>query len=113
MKKVLLLTLCLITLPVFAEYKNLNEYFEYLPNAVHKNWTPYKANKDYEVNVQFRLHKNGEISELQVVESTNADANTSALKAVKSGAPYEKLPASFTADSVKAQVQLKYIKHND
>ena len=109
MKKILLL-MCLVSLPVFAEYKNLNEYFEYLPNAVHKSWTPYKANKDYEVNVQFRLHKNGEISELQVVDSTNVNANTSALKAVKNGAPYEKLPASFTADSVKAQVQLKYIK---
>lgn len=107
MKKIFLF-MCLITIPVFAEYKNLNEYFEYLPNVVHKNWIPYKAKEDYEVNVQFRLYKNGEISELKVVESTNLNANNSAIQAVKNGAPYDKLPVGFKADSVKTQIQLKY-----
>ena len=39
----------LLVTQVFADeqkFENLNQYFEYLPNAVHKNWTPYKANSD-------------------------------------------------------------------
>ena len=35
----------LLVTQVFADeqkFENLNQYFEYLPNAVHKNWTPYK-----------------------------------------------------------------------
>ena len=90
MKKILVL-LSLIALPVFAAeshyqkgapIENLNQYFEYLPNAVHNNWTPYKANEDYEVTVQFRVKKNGEITEPFIVNSTNKNANAAVLNAV-------------------------------
>ena len=109
MKKVFIL-FCLLTLPAFAEFNNLNEYFQYLPNAVHKNWTPYKSDKDYEVTVQFKVKKNGEIAELNVVNSTNEKANASVLNAVKTGAPYAPLPSKYPGESVKAQVELKYMK---
>ncbi len=94
-----------------AEIQNLNQYFEYLPNAVHNNWTPYKANSDYEVTVQFRVKKNGEITAPVIVKSTNEKANASVLNAVKSGAPYKPLPAKFPGDSVNTQVELRYIKN--
>lgn len=93
------------------EIQNLNQYFEYLPNAVHKNWTPYKANTDYEVTVQFRVKKNGDITEPVIVKSTNEKANASVLNAVKTGAPYKPLPAKFSGDSVNTQVELRYIKN--
>ncbi len=93
------------------EMQNLNQYFEYLPNAVHNNWTPYKANSDYEVTVQFRVKKNGEITAPVIVKSTNEKANASVLNAVKSGAPYKPLPAKFPGDSVNTQVELRYIKN--
>ena len=116
-----LIYLFLISLPVFAEensfttkatgqIENLNQYFEYLPNAVHKNWTPYKANEDYEVTVQFRVMKNGEITEPFIVNSTNKNANAAVLNAVKSGAPYKPLPLKFSGNSVNTQVLLKYMK---
>ena len=85
MKKLLIL-LSMLTLPIFAadnvqmpttpvkQVATLNQYFEYLPNAVHNNWTPYKANQDYEVTVQFRVKKNGEITEPFIVNSTNKNA---------------------------------------
>lgn len=108
MKKCLILFV-MLTFPVFAgEIQNLTQYFEYLPNAVHKNWVPYKANSAYEVTVQFRVKKNGEISEPFIVKSTNESANTSVLNAVNGAAPYKPLPASFTADSVNTQVMLQY-----
>lgn len=94
-----------------AEIQNLNQYFEYLPNAVHNNWTPYKANADYEVTVQFRVKKNGEITDPVIVKSTNEKANASVLNAVKTGAPYKPLPAKFPGDSVNTQVELRYIKN--
>ena len=120
MKKFLVL-LSLITLPIFAgeisnsqttskQIENLNQYFEYLPNAVHKNWTPYKANEDYEVTVQFRVMKNGTITEPFIVNSTNKNANPAVLNAVKSGAPNQPLPAKYLGESVNTQVLLKYMK---
>ena len=113
MKKLFVL-LALAALPVFAEennFENLSQYFEYLPNEVHKNWIPYKANTDYEVTVQFRVKKNGEITEPVVVNSTNKNAEASAIKAVKDVAPYKPLPAKFPGDSVKTQVELKFLKN--
>ena len=103
----------LLVTQVFADeqkFENLNQYFEYLPNAVHKNWTPYKANSDYEVLVQFRVKKNGEITDPVIVKSTNEHANNSVLNAVKAGAPYRPLPEKFPGESVNTQIELKFIK---
>ena len=102
-----------LNLPSYSEdaaIENLNQYFEYLPNAVHKNWVPYKAEGDYEVTVQFRVKKNGEITEPIIVNSTNEKANKSVLEAVKSGVPYKPLPQKFPGESVNTQVMLRYIK---
>lgn len=128
MKKILVTLFLLAVMPVFAEdivippaakqnnqqekpIENLTQYFEYLPNAVHKNWIPYKANTDYEVTVQFKVKKNGEITKPFIVKSTNEQANASVLNAVQTGAPYKPLPAKFPGDGVNTQVQLKYIKN--
>lgn len=128
MKKILVTLFLLAVIPVFAEdivippavkqnnqqekpIENLTQYFEYLPNAVHKNWIPYKANADYEVTVQFKVKKNGEITKPFIVKSTNEQANASVLNAVQTGAPYKPLPAKFPGDGVNTQVQLKYIKN--
>ena len=97
-----------VTKPEMREIKNLTEYFRYLPAEVHRHWTPYKANVNYEVTVQFTVHRNGTISDTQIIGTNCPNANQSVLKAVKSGAPYQPLPLSFKKDSVKAQVVLEY-----
>jgi len=94
--------------PEMREIKNLTEYFRYLPAEVHRHWTPYKANVNYEVTVQFTVHRNGSISDLHIVGTNYPNANTSVLNAVKSAAPYQPLPKSYTKDSVIAQVILEY-----
>lgn len=94
--------------PEMREIKTLAEYFRYLPHEVQRHWTPYKANINYEVTVQFTVHRNGKISDVQIVGTTYPNANPSALNAVKSGAPYQPLPKSYSKDSVKAQVVLEY-----
>ena len=93
------------------EIKNLSEYFKYLPAEVHRNWIPYQANAGYEVTVQFKVHRDGNISGTKIVNSTNHNADTSVLNAVKSGAPYQPLPSSYpNKDGVTAQVILEYRK---
>lgn len=94
--------------PEMREIKTLAEYFKYLPAEVHRHWTPYNANVNYEITVQFTVHRNGSISDLQIVGTNYPNANQSVLKAVRSGAPYQPLPQSFPKDSVKAQVVLTY-----
>ena len=109
----LLVSLFLFLAPSYAKEKTINnlaDYFEYLPNAVHNNWTPYKSNKDYEIVVQFEINKNGEITQPKIINSTNERANSSVLNAVTSGAPYKPLPATYKRDFVKAQIELKYSK---
>jgi len=97
--------------PQMREIKNLTEYFKYLPAEVHRHWTPYKANVGYEVTVEFRVNRDGSIKDLRIVKSTNPDADTSVLNAVKSGAPYQPLPESYpNKDGVLAQVVLEYRK---
>ena len=99
-----------IKTPEIREIKNLNEYFRYLPAEVHRNWIPYKADYDYTVTVEFRVHRDGTISDTQIVKSDCLKANSSVLKTVKTGVPYQPLPKSFTKDCVKAQIVLEY--HN-
>ena len=93
------------------EIKTLTEYFRYLPAEVHRNWTPYKASSNYEVTVQFRVHRDGKIGDTKIVNSTNQNANASVLNAVKAGAPYQPLPASYpNKNGVIAQIILEYRK---
>ena len=97
--------------PEMREIKNLTEYFKYLPAEVHRHWTPYKSETGYEVTVQFRVQRDGKIADLKIVNSTNVNANSSVLNAVKSGAPYQPLPASYpNKNGVIAQVVLEYKK---
>ena len=94
--------------PEMREIKTLAEYFRYLPHEVQRHWTPYKANVNYEVTVEFTVHRSGKISNVQIIGTNYPNANPSVLNAVKSGAPYQPLPKSYTKDSVRAQVVLEY-----
>lgn len=96
------------TQPEMREIKTLAEYFRYLPREVQRHWTPYKANVNYEVTVQFTVHKDGKISDVQIIGTNYPNANRAAIDAVKSGAPYQPLPHSFSKDKVKAQIVLEY-----
>ena len=96
--------------PEMREIKTLAEYFKYLPAEVNRHWTPQKANQDYEVTVQFVIHRDGSISDVQIVGTNYPNANAAVLNAVKMGAPYQPLPRSYPKDEVKAQVVLEYHK---
>ena len=90
------------------EIKNIDEYFKYLSHEVQRKWTPYKANVNYAVTVQFTIHRDGSISDVTIVNTNYPSANISVLNAVKSGAPYQPLPQSYQRDFVKTQMILEY-----
>lgn len=90
------------------EIKTIEEYFRYLPHEVQRKWTPYKANVNYAVTVQFTIHRDGSISDVSIVNSNYPSANISVLNAVKTGAPYQPLPQSYKRDFVKTQMVLEY-----
>jgi hypothetical protein len=93
------------------EIKNIDEYFRYLSHEIQRNWTPYKANVNYEIKVQFELHRDGKITNIHIVETTLRDANVSVIQAVKKGIPYQPLPQSFKKNKVTAQIVLSYSKN--
>ncbi len=92
------------------EIKNIDEYFRYLPKEVQRHWTPYKANVNYTVTVQFTISRDGSVSDIRVTNSTYPSANMSVINAVKSGAPYQPLPSSYKKDSVRTEMVLEYRK---
>ena len=92
------------------EIKNIDEYLRYLSHEVQRNWTPYKSERNYEVSVQFTIHRNGDVSDIRISNTTFRDANVSVLNAVKKGIPYQPLPKSYAKDKVRTQVVLGYKK---
>ena len=95
--------------PEMREIRNLTEYFRYLSAEVHRHWTPFRSDLNYEVTVQFHINRNGTINDVRIVKSTNPNANSSVINAVKSATPYQPLPASYpNKDGVVAQVTLEY-----
>ena len=90
------------------EIKTLAEYFRYLPAEVHRHWTPLKSAVDYAVTVEFIVHRDGSISNVRIIGTDYPNANRAVIDAVKSGAPYQPLPKSYSKDQVKAQIVLEY-----
>lgn len=90
------------------EIKTIDEYFRYLPREVQRHWTPKKSVVNYSITVEFTVHRDGSISNVRIIGTDYPNANRAALDAVKSGAPYQPLPKSFTKDKVKAQIVLEY-----
>jgi outer membrane biosynthesis protein TonB len=97
------------TIPAgMREIKTIDEYFRYLPREVQRHWTPKTSVADYSITVEFIVHRDGTISGVRIISTDYPNANRAVLDAVKSGAPYQPLPKSYTKDKVKAQIVLEY-----
>lgn len=67
-------------------------YIRSVQKRIFDCWTPPVAKLMHPVKVQFRIHKNGRLSDLKLVDSVNDLENNAALNAVKAAAPFFKLP---------------------
>lgn len=67
-------------------------YIRSVQQRIFDCWTPPAAKLMHPVKVRFRIHKNGRLSDLKLVNSVNDRENNAALNAVKAAAPFFKLP---------------------
>lgn len=72
-------------------------YLVVLTNRIFEHWNPPKSHNT-KIVVEFKLHLNGDISNLRVVTGTDEVCNESALKAVKTSAPFYALPNNASKD---------------
>jgi TonB family protein len=64
-----------------------------LQRRIKKNWFPPTNTESRRVSVLFRIHTNGELSNLRLEKSCGlASADNAALKAVENAAPFRPLP---------------------
>lgn len=68
-------------------------YMKDLQTRIKRNWMPPKKDRSKRVLVVFKVHKNGEVSNLRLSSSSGTqDADKAALKAVEDAAPMKPLP---------------------
>ena len=84
---------------------DLEGYERKLYNKVKSNWQPSFSEK-YTTWLTFKVEKNGQISQLQVLESSgSAEFDRIAVESVKNAAPLEPLPADFPLDHLEFNYQ--------
>ena len=84
---------------------DLEAYQRGLYERVKRNWKPSFREK-YTTWLSFNIEKNGQISQLQVVESSGSEEfDRTALEAVQNAVPLEALPADFPLESLEFKYQ--------
>jgi TonB family protein len=83
-------------------------YMADLQRRIKKHWFPPKGNESKRVVVVFKIHSQGELSDLRIDHSSGvALADNAALKAVEDAAPFRPLPTG-APDSVDIQFTFDY-----
>ena len=84
---------------------DLEAYQRGLYNKVKRNWRPSFREK-YTTWLSFNIEKSGQISQLQVVESSgSAEFDRVAVEAVQNAVPLDPLPADFPLEHLKFKYQ--------
>jgi protein TonB len=75
-----------------------NYYIAQTQSRIEENWTRSPVGSEAHARISFRIHKDGSISDLTVVESSGFDTfDLAALRAVQNAAPFPPLPRAYTA----------------
>ena len=82
------------TTPTMAE-PDFSAYMAELQRKIKRGWFPPRAPGSIKTQVVFKIHTNGELSDLRIKQSSGIAINDqAALKAVESSAPFKHLPAN-------------------
>ncbi|MDR1327299.1 MAG: TonB C-terminal domain-containing protein [Heliobacteriaceae bacterium] len=118
MKKFLLIVILILIFSVVqvralaGEQTNEPDFVSYmktLQKDIKANWKPPKADENIRVVAQFKINKNGKLSDLKLIKSSvNEEMNNAALEAINKTAPFKPLPEEFTGKSVTIQFSLDY-----
>jgi len=78
---------------------DFSEYMAALQRAIKRQWYPPKCPTSRRVQVTFKIHRNGSMSNLRLLASSGAAiADQAALKAVQLAAPFRHLPSGSPED---------------
>ena len=87
---------------------DLSAYQQGMQRRIKRAWFPPKGNESKRVVVGYTIHKDGNLSDLRITNSSGvATADEAALKAVTNAAPFRPLPAG-TEESVPMQFTFDY-----
>ena len=71
-----------------------NQFMARMQRKIKRNWKPSRSDVSRHVALLFKVHRNGELSDLGIKYSSGFDtADAAALKAVEAAAPFDHLPA--------------------
>jgi|AGTN01.1.fsa_nt_gi TonB family C-terminal domain len=88
-------------------------YIQSVEKSVRRCWNPPKETVPYKVTVNFRVWKNGAVTDLTVHNSSGSSgADEAALRAVRQAAPFAGLPEG-TAEFMEIEFDLKYAVNTD
>lgn len=81
------------TTPASTKDPDFSEYMADLQRRIKRAWFPVKEHETRKVKVMFKVHTNGELSNLRISQSSGfALSDQAALQAVNTAAPFKHLP---------------------
>jgi len=94
---------------------NWHPYMQKLDKTIKRNWKSPAITESRSVTVQFKVNKNGEFSDINILKSSNdKQFDESAIAAVRNSSPYEPLPDQFKGVAVPVEITFgAYINGNN
>ncbi len=88
---------------------DFSEYMRKVERRITKKWKPPLSDYSTKVVVNYVIHKNGELGNYYVAESSgNSRMDLSAMQALKKAAPFDPLPVGFGEESVDVKFTFDY-----
>lgn len=82
-------------------------YMSALQRRIKRHWFPPKRQKTKHVVAVFKVHRDGQLSDVKITTSAGKESDDAALEALKKAAPFDKLPAN-SPENVDIQFSFDY-----
>ena len=88
---------------------NWGAYMQQVEKKIKSNWHPPREGLSQVVIVKFTIWKNGEVSNIEVLKSSNISAvDKAAMNAIKLSSPFKPLPKEYQKKSVPIEFTFSY-----
>lgn len=92
---------------------NFGTFMQNLQSDMMLNWNPPKIGTNARVVVLMKIRKDGNLESVKILKSSgSSEMDNAALNAVKSTAPFQPLPLSFTGETVDVNFSFNYNAKN-
>ena len=92
---------------------NFDTFMQDLQSDMMLNWNPPKIGTNARVVVLMKIRKDGNLESVKILKSSgSSEMDNAALNAVKSTAPFQPLPLSFTGETVDVNFSFNYNAKN-